>query len=80
VKTKKTTPNFKASENDPNKIIPYTEHPCEFIYMIKNGPGMLGASFVGIALARFFDGLISIFDNIKGQGDMALFSSFFFIN
>jgi len=71
--TQKTTLNFKASENDLNGIISCTEHPCEYIYMTKNGPGMLGAWFVGIALIRFFDCLISIFDYIKGQEEMTLF-------
>jgi hypothetical protein len=40
---KKTTPNFKASENDQNNIIPCTEHQAEVIYMIKNSPLMFGA-------------------------------------
>jgi len=33
---------------------------------MKNNPDYLGASFVGIALRRFIDGVISNFDHIKG--------------
>ena len=71
--TQKTTLNFKASENDPNKIIPCTEHQAKVIYMINNSPLMFGASIVAIALIRFIDGVISIFDLIKEWEEMTFF-------
>ena len=65
-KMKKTTPNFKASENDQKHIIPCTEHQAKVIYIIKNGPLMFGARVVAITLRQFIDGVISIFDRAKG--------------
>ena len=75
---KKTTPNFKTSENVQNNIIPCTEHQAKVIYMIKNSPLMFGAWIVAITLRQLIDGVISIFDCTKGWVEIALFMDYFF--
>ena len=62
---KKSTLIFKASENDQNRKKTCTEVVGVILYVIKNNPDYLGATFVAIALIKFCDGVKTIFDQMK---------------